>query len=70
MSPKLPPPAGKPTEMSLGESLPISESLGVFLGVSGLDWLADGNAEILRAIAAGLATGIVLFTLRRRKRQR
>ncbi len=56
--------------MSLGESLPISESLGVFLGVSGLDWLADGNAEILRAIAAGLATGIVLFTLRRRKRQR
>ena len=50
--------------MSLGDSLPISESIGVFLGVSGIDWRADGNAELLRAVIAGVATGAVLFVFR------
>ncbi len=70
MRDKSPPTSGKSSDMSFSDSLPISESLGVFLGVSGLDWLADGNAELLRAVAAGIATGVVLYAARAILRRR
>ncbi len=50
--------------MSFSDSLPISESVGVFLGVSGIDWLADGYAEPMRAALAGVAAGAVLYAVR------
>ena len=32
--------------MALGDHFPVSESFGVFVGVAGFDWLADGHAEL------------------------
>lgn len=57
----------------LGSDLPISESFGVFVGVAGFDWLADGHAEPLKALVAAVAAGTVIFVgrewmKRRRKR--
>jgi hypothetical protein len=56
--------------MALADNLPISESLGVFVGVAGIDWLADGNAEPFKAILAGVATGVVIFAVRYWKNRR
>ena len=48
--------------MAFADNLPINESLGVFVGVAGMDWLADGRAEPLNALlAAGAAGGVLLF---------
>lgn len=65
MFPRLRSRRGKPSDMAFGDSLPVSESVGVFLGVSGIDWLADGRAEPAKAIAAGIAAGVALYLLRR-----
>lgn len=58
--------------MAFADNLPISESLGVFVGVAGMDWLADGHAEPMKAVLAAVATGIVIVAarlwLKRRKR--
>lgn len=56
--------------MALGQQLPISESLGVFVGVAGIDWLADGHAEALPALALSLAAGTTIFLVRRMLRRR
>lgn len=58
--------------MSLTDNLPISESVGVFIGVAGIDWLADGHAEPLKALLAGIFTGAVIMAVRqwRKKRQK
>jgi hypothetical protein len=56
--------------MAIADNLPISESLGVFVGVAGIDWLADGNAEPFRAILAGVAAGLVIFAVRLWKNRR
>lgn len=58
--------------MAFADNLPINESLGVFVGVAGLDWLADGRAEIANAALLALAAGAVIvvarhFLKRRRK---
>lgn len=50
--------------MAFGDNLPLSESLGVFVGVAGIDWLTDGQAEPLTAIAAAVATGAVIMAAR------
>lgn len=50
--------------MAFADNLPISESLGVFIGVAGFDWLADGHAEPLKAIAAAVAAGAVIVVTR------
>ncbi len=50
--------------MSLGDRFPISESLGVFVGVTGFDWLADGHAEPLKGVIVALAAGGILVALR------
>jgi len=58
--------------MALGDNLPVSESLGVFVGVAGFDWLTDGQAEPLKAVVAALAAGAVVMATRhwlKRKRK-
>lgn len=50
--------------MALGSDLPISETIGVFLGVTGIDWLAEGRAEPLKALILALAAGTVIFIAR------
>ena len=50
--------------MSLGDALPVSESIGVFVGVSGIDWLADGSAEPTKAALIAVAAGAVIFAIR------
>ena len=50
--------------MAFADNLPISESLGVFVGVAGLDWLADGQAEPINALLAAVATGVVFVAAR------
>lgn len=58
--------------MAFADNLPVSESLGVFVGVAGFDWLADGQAEPLKAILIAIAAGVVIMAARhwRRKRQK
>lgn len=50
--------------MAFGHDLPISESIGVFVGVAGFDWLADGHAEPLKALGFALAAGTIIFVTR------
>jgi len=51
--------------LSLGmDKLPVNETLGVFFGVAGFDWLTDGQADPLAALLAALAAGAVILTLR------
>ncbi len=50
--------------MSFGDGLPVSESIGVFIGVSGIDWLADGHAEPTKAAIAAIAVGAVIYLVR------
>ena len=59
--------------MAFSDYLPISESLGVFVGLTGFDWLAEGRAEPLKAAIAAVAAGGVIAIARillkgRRKR--
>ncbi len=58
--------------MSLADNLPVSESIGVFIGVAGFDWLVDGHAEPLRALLAGIVVGAIIMAARewRKKRQK
>lgn len=56
--------------MAFADNLPISESLGVFVGVAGMDWLADGQAEPLNALLAAVAAGAVIVVARRWLRHR
>ena len=58
--------------MAFADNLPINESLGVFVGVAGMDWLVDGQAEPVTALLAALAAGAVIFLVRhwRAKRSR
>ena len=50
--------------MAFADNLPLSESFGVFVGVAGFDWLADGNAEPLKAVVAAVAPGAILLAAR------
>jgi hypothetical protein len=51
--------------MAFADNLPINESLGVFVGVAGFDWLADGQAEPVNAALAAIAAGAVIVVARR-----
>jgi hypothetical protein len=51
--------------MAFADNLPINESLGVFVGVAGIDWLTDGQAEPLNAMFAAIAAGAVIVAARR-----
>ncbi len=50
--------------MAFADHLPINESLGVFVGVAGFDWLAEGQAEPLKALAAALFAGVAIVLVR------
>lgn len=56
--------------MAFTDNLPINESLGVFVGVAGFDWLADGHAEPLKALAVALAAGAIIVVARRLMKKR
>ena len=49
--------------------LPVKESLGVLLGILGLEWLFFGRADIFPALALAFGAGFVIFCLSRRKRR-
>lgn len=50
--------------MAFADNLPISESLGVFVGIAGFDWLTEGQAEPLKAALAAIAAGLVIAAAR------
>lgn len=50
--------------MSIGNHLPVSETLGVFVGVTGFDWLTEGQAEPLKALTASIIVGVILTAAR------
>ena len=56
--------------MAFADNLPINESLGVFVGVAGMDWLVDGQAEPVRALLAAIAAGSVILVVRHWRRKR
>ena len=56
--------------MAFADNLPINESLGVFVGVAGMDWLVDGQAEAVRALLAAIAAGSVILVVRHWRRKR
>jgi len=56
--------------MAFADHLPINESLGVFVGVAGFDWLAEGQAEPLKALLAALCAGIAIILLRQHRKNR
>jgi hypothetical protein len=51
--------------MAFADNLPISESLGVFVGITGFDWLAEGQAEPLKAAIAAIAAGVIIAIARK-----
>lgn len=51
--------------MAFADNLPISESLGVFVGVAGFDWLSEGQAEPLKAALAAVTAGVVIAIARK-----
>lgn len=50
--------------MAFVDNLPISESLGVFVGITGYDWLAEGQAEPIKAAIAAIAAGGIIAIAR------
>ncbi|WP_412480910.1 hypothetical protein [Azonexus sp. IMCC34839] len=50
--------------MAFADNLPISESIGVFVGISGFDWLTEGRAEPLSAAVAAIGAGTVIYLAR------
>lgn len=57
--------------MAFADNLPVNEALGVFVGVAGMDWLADGQAEPLKALLAAVVSGAAIVAVRQwRKRRR
>lgn len=45
--------------------LPVSEALGVFLGILGMDWLVDGYPQPLRAAGITLIAFCAMYLLLR-----
>jgi hypothetical protein len=50
--------------MAFVDNLPVSESLGVFVGIAGYDWLAEGQDEPLKAAIAAVAAGGIIAIAR------
>jgi len=56
--------------MAFADNLPVSESIGVFVGVAGFDWLADGQAEPVKAVVAAVTAGVLIMAARRWRKNR
>ncbi len=56
--------------MAFGDGLPITESVGVFVGIAGIDWLADGYAEPLKAAVIAISAGFIILIVRKLSRSR
>ena len=56
--------------MAFADNLPISESLGVFIGITGFDWLSEGQAEPLQAAVTAIAAGAVIAVARQWAKKR
>ncbi|PKO87628.1 MAG: hypothetical protein CVU18_10025 [Betaproteobacteria bacterium HGW-Betaproteobacteria-12] len=56
--------------MAFADNLPVSESLGVFVGVAGFDWLADGQAEPIKAVVVAIAAGVAIMAARHWRKSR
>ncbi len=56
--------------MAFADNLPINETLGVFVGVSGFDWLADGQAEPLKAVVIAVVAGAAIVATRHWRKNR
>lgn len=50
--------------MAFADNLPVSESIGVFVGVSGFDWLAEGQAEPMKALISAVIAGLIIAIAR------
>ena len=50
--------------MAFADNLPISESLGVFIGITGFDWLSEGQAEPLKAAVTAVTTSALIVVAR------
>ncbi|NTV72058.1 MAG: hypothetical protein HGA71_18200 [Azonexaceae bacterium] len=50
--------------MAFADNLPISESIGVFVGITGFDWLSEGQAEPLKAAVTAVAAGALIAIAR------
>lgn len=50
--------------MAFSDNLPISESVGVFIGITGFDWLSEGQADPLEAAMAAIAAGALIALTR------
>jgi hypothetical protein len=50
--------------MAFADNLPLNESLGVFVGVAGWDWLSDGYAEPANAALVAVAAGVFIAIAR------
>lgn len=57
--------------MALPDDLPVSESLAVFFGVAGFQWLTAGRAGLIDSLLPALIVGAAIFFARRwRERKR
>lgn len=50
--------------MAFADHLPLSESLGVFIGVSGYEWLTEGQADPMQAALGALGAGLAIAVYR------
>ena len=50
--------------MAFSDNLPISESVGVFIGITGFDWLSEGQPEPLKAAMTAIAAGALIAIAR------
>lgn len=51
--------------MSAFDKLPIKETVAVFLAVSAFEWLSEGQAGVLKALACAVIVGPLIYFGRR-----
>lgn len=56
--------------MALSDHLPVSETLGVFVGITGFDWLSEGRADPVKAAIAAVAAGAIIAIARQMLKKR
>ncbi len=56
--------------MSFMDNVPANEILGVFLAISGYDWLSEGRADALQAAVVSLTAGAIIGVVRYQRRKR